>query len=276
MRLATLRSATTTTAAVSDDAAGDTWRAIDAPDLSVLFARPDRQALIEAGAASGQVVEPIAFETPLPSPAKVICCGLNYGDHIAEVGREKPDFPTLFVKFADSLRADGADIVVRDSTMVDWEAELAVVVGATLTRAGRDEAAAAIAGWTVANDISMRDWQKRTLQWFQGKAWDGCTPVGPWVVTPDAFDPAAGVRVRCEINGEEVQNGDPGTLIFDAADLLSYVSTFTTLRAGDLVLTGTPGGVGLGMEPQRFLSDGDEVVTEVTGLGRLVNRIRFA
>ncbi len=213
---------------------------------------------------------------PLAPPGKVICCGLNYGDHIDETGRERPAYPTLFAKYADTLLPDGADIVLPAGLEVDWEAELAVVVGAELRGATRDEAEAAIGGYTVANDISVRDWQRRTLQWFQGKAWDATTPIGPVVVTPDAIDPKAGVDVVCRVNGVERQRGNTRTLVFDCADLLAYVSTFTVLRPGDVVLTGTPGGVGMAMTPPHFLADGDVVETEVPGIGVLTNTIRFA
>lgn len=212
---------------------------------------------------------------PTGAPGKVICCGLNYGDHIAETGRERPSYPTLFAKHADTLVPDGADIVLPAGLEVDWEAELAVVVGAEIRGAGREEAAAAIGGYTVANDISVRDWQRRTLQWFQGKAWDATTPIGPVVVPPDAIDPVAGVDVVCRVNGEERQRGSTSTLVFDSAALLSYVSTFTVLRPGDVVLTGTPGGVGMAMTPPTYLADGDVVETEVTGIGVLTNTIRF-
>lgn len=158
---------------------------------------------------------------------------------------------------------------------MDWEAELAVVVGAELTAADRDLAARSIAGYTVANDVSVRDWQRRTLQWFQGKAWDRTTPLGPLVVTPDELDPVAGVEVICRVNGAERQRGNTRTLVFDAADLLAYVSAFTTLRPGDVVLTGTPGGVGMGMTPPVFLADGDLLETEIPGIGTLRNRLRL-
>ncbi|WGY00340.1 fumarylacetoacetate hydrolase family protein [Nocardioides sp. QY071] len=213
---------------------------------------------------------------PLSPPGKVICCGLNYGDHIAETGRERPSHPTLFAKYADTLLADGADIVLPAGVEIDWEAELAVVVGAELRRADRAEAAQAIGGYTVANDVSVRDWQRRTLQWFQGKAWDATTPIGPVVVPPDAIDPVAGVDVMCRVNGEERQRGNTRTLVFDCATLLSYISTFTVLRPGDIVLTGTPGGVGMGMTPPTYLHDGDVVETEIPGIGTLTNTIRFA
>jgi len=212
---------------------------------------------------------------PLPPPAKVICCGLNYGDHIAELGRELPSYPTLFAKHADTLVPDGADIVLPSGVQVDWEAELAVVVGAEIRGASREEAARAIGGYTVANDISVRDWQSRTLQWFQGKAWDATTPIGPVVVPADAIDPIAGVEVVCRVNGRERQRGNTRTLVFDCPSLLAYISTFTVLRPGDVVLTGTPGGVGMSMTPPTFLADGDVVETEVTGIGTLTNTVRL-
>lgn len=214
-------------------------------------------------------------ELPLAPPGKVICCGLNYGDHIEEAGRERPAYPTLFAKYADTLVADGADIVLPAGLEVDWEAELAVVVGTEIRGASREEAEAAIGGYTVANDISVRDWQRRTLQWFQGKAWDATTPIGPVVVAPEAIDPKAGVDVVCRVNGVERQRGNTGTLVFDCADLLAYISTFTVLRPGDVVLTGTPGGVGMGMTPPRYLADGDVVETEIAGIGTLTNTIRL-
>jgi len=212
---------------------------------------------------------------PLQPPGKVICCGLNYRDHIVEMGRELPAHPTLFAKYADTLIPDGADIVLPAEVQVDWEAELAVVVGTQIRGADRDEAANAIGGYTVANDISVRDWQNRTLQWFQGKAWDATTPIGPVVVPPDAIDPVAGVDVVCRVNGEERQRGNTRTLVFDCAGLLAYISTFTVLRPGDVVLTGTPGGVGMGMTPPTFLADGDVVETEIPGIGTLTNTVRL-
>lgn len=212
---------------------------------------------------------------PPPRPGKVICCGLNYGDHIAETGRDVPAFPTLFAKYPDTLVGPDDDIVLPAGLEVDWEAELAVVVARELRNATKREAEDAIGGYTVANDISVRDWQRRTLQWFQGKAWDATTPVGPVVVTPDEIDPVAGVEVICRVNGVERQRGNTKTLVFDSATLLSYISTFTVLRPGDLVLTGTPGGVGMGTDPPTYLADGDVVESEIPGIGTLTNTIRF-
>lgn len=277
MRFATVADATgTTTAAVLD---GDTWRALPAADLSALLAAgPAAPASAPAAlraAAAGDVLADAVPVLPLPAPRKVICCGLNYADHIRETGRALPAHPTLFPKYADTLTGPGDDIVLPAGVQADWEAELAVVVGATLRGADRETALAGIAGYTVANDISVRDWQYRTLEWFQGKAWDASTPVGPVVVTPDEADPAAGLDVVCRVNGEEVQRDSTRTLVFDPADLLAYVSAFTVLRPGDLVLTGTPGGVGVARDPQRFLADGDVVETEISGIGTLRNTVRL-
>ncbi|MFJ2619087.1 fumarylacetoacetate hydrolase family protein [Glutamicibacter sp. NPDC087344] len=229
-----------------------------------------RQAVV-SGSSNFIAANEATILNPIPTPTKVICCGLNYSDHILEMGRELPEYPTLFAKFADTLTDPNAQIFSENSESVDWEAELAVVVGSTLCQATEKDALEAIAGYTVANDISMRDWQRRTLQWFQGKAFDGTTPLGPYLVTPDELDPVAGVEVICRINGEEVQRGNTRTLVFAAASLLSYISSFTTLRAGDVVLTGTPGGVGMGMTPPRFLRSGDVLSTEIPGIGELVN-----
>ncbi|MFF0296123.1 fumarylacetoacetate hydrolase family protein [Kitasatospora sp. NPDC004614] len=247
---------------------GEVWHALPAPDLS---------AFLRTG-ATPQPGEPIPGAVPvlpLPTPGKVLCCGLNYAEHIREMGRELPSHPTLFAKFADTLAGPQDDLVLPRGLQLDWEAELAVVVGATLRRADRAAALAGIAGYTVANDVSVRDWQNRTAQWLQGKAWDGSCPVGPVVVTPDEVDPAAGLEVVCRVNGEQVQRDSTKTLVFDAADLLAYISTFTVLRPGDLVLTGTPGGVGAARDPQRFLADGDVLETSISGIGTLRNTVRL-
>lgn len=276
MKLATLRTAGQGTTAALATGAG-AYVALPASDVGELLARPDwRELVLEAAAATGQALPTagdVEYAPLLPRAGKVICCGLNYADHIQEMGRELPEYPTLFAKYADTLVGANDTIEIQGSDRVDWEAELAVVVGSELFHADEDQAAAAIAGYTVANDVSMRDWQNRTLQWFQGKAFDATTPVGPVLVTPDEV---SGVfDVVGYVNGDVVQKGNTGTLVFGPAKLLSYISQFTTLRPGDLVLTGTPGGVGMGMTPPRFLKDGDVLTTEITGIGRLENLVRI-
>lgn len=270
MQFATVVDATgRTTAAVRD---AGSWRALPAPDLSELLRAG---TLHDAAGRAGDTVLDATAVLPLPRPGKVICCGLNYADHIRETGRDLPAYPTLFAKYADTLVGPRDDILLPSGLEVDWEAELAVVVGATIRGADAERARAAIAGYTVANDISVRDWQNRTLQWFQGKAWDRSTPLGPVIVTPDEVDPKAGLQLVCRVNGEVMQHDSTSTLVFDAAALLSYISGFTVLRPGDVVLTGTPGGVGLARTPPRFLDDGDVVETEISGIGLLRNTIRI-
>ncbi|KUM42055.1 fumarylacetoacetate hydrolase family protein [Arthrobacter sp. EpRS71] len=276
MKLATLRTANGgTTAALATGA--DTYLTLPANDVGALLARPDwRNVVEEAAASKEQTIVAAAdadFAPLLPNAGKVICCGLNYGDHIQEMGRDLPEYPTLFAKYADTLMGANDPVEVTGSVRVDWEAELAVVVGSELFHADEDQAREAIAGYTVANDVSMRDWQNRTLQWFQGKAWDRSTPVGPVLVTAD--EAGEHFQVRGYVNGELVQDGNTSTLVFGPAQLLSYISQFTILRPGDLVLTGTPGGVGMGMTPPRFLADGDTLVTEIDGIGRLENQFRI-
>ncbi len=269
MHLATLATPDGTTAGVLLDGQ---WRRLPADDLSALLAT-STQPLTEL--EPGEVLPDATPVQPLPRPRKVICCGLNYGDHIAETGRERPAYPTLFAKYADTLIGPDEPIELPHGVDIDWEAELAVVVGASLRNADVEQAGAAIAGYTVANDISVRDWQRRTLQWFQGKAWDATTPLGPVVVTPDELDPVRGAEVTCRVNGVERQRGNTRTLVFDCASLLAYISTFTVLRPGDVVLTGTPGGVGMAMDPPLYLRDGDIVEVAVQGIGTLTNRVRL-
>lgn len=278
MKLATLRTGEGTTAAVAVDAG---FLPLQAPDAGTLLTTANWQSAVQTAletmaAGHGPHVVPEGeanFAPAVLQPGKVICCGLNYTEHILEMGRELPAHPTLFAKFADTLTGAQDTITVRGSDKVDWEAELAVVVGKELRHADESEAAAAIAGYCVANDVSMRDWQNRTLQWLQGKAFDASTPVGPVIVTADEFGAHPNFSVRGYVNGELVQSGESSTLVFGPAQLLAYISTFATLRPGDIVLTGTPGGVGSGMKPPRFLADGDVLTTEIDGLGRLDNTI---
>ncbi|KRF09331.1 2-hydroxyhepta-2,4-diene-1,7-dioate isomerase [Arthrobacter sp. Soil782] len=278
MKLATLRTGEGTTAAVAVDAG---FLPLQVRDIGTLIATPAWREAVEAAleahaAGNGPNVVPEAnanFAPAVLQPGKVICCGLNYTDHILEMGRELPAHPTLFAKFADTLTGAHDTITVRGSDNVDWEAELAVVVGKELRHASASEASEAIAGYCVANDVSMRDWQNRTLQWLQGKAFDASTPIGPVIVTADEFEANPNFSVRGYVNGELVQSGETSTLVFGADQLLAYISAFATLRPGDIVLTGTPGGVGSGMKPPRFLVNGDVLTTEIDGLGRLENTI---
>lgn len=215
------------------------------------------------------------FAPVVPSPSKVVCVGHNYRNHIEEMGRELPAYPTLFPKFADTLIGAHDDIVKPGETdALDWEVELVVVVGKPVRRATEDEAADAIAGFTVMNDVSVRDWQFRTIEWTQGKIWDSSTPVGPWLVSPDEVGgvrPA--LRVTTTVDGEVMQSDDTGTLLFDPVHLVQYVSTVIRLNPGDLIATGTPAGVGHARDPKVYLVGGETVVTEVEGVGACVNKV---
>ncbi|MFF4597460.1 fumarylacetoacetate hydrolase family protein [Amycolatopsis sp. NPDC001319] len=210
----------------------------------------------------------------VPHPDKIFCVGLNYHAHVGETGRDLPTYPVLFTKFAGSLVGASDDIVLPpEAQQVDYEAELVVVIGKAGRRISREAALEHVLGYTVANDVTMRDYQYKTHQWLQGKAWDRSTPLGPELVTPDEADVSA-APVSTVLNGVTLQSSDTSKLIFDIPTLVATVSEFTELLPGDLILTGTPGGVGYRRDPQVFLHDGDEVVVEVGGVGKLVNRVR--
>ncbi|ARJ04176.1 hypothetical protein GCM10010988_29060 [Cnuibacter physcomitrellae] len=204
-----------------------------------------------------------------PRPNKIFCVGLNYSSHIEETKRDLPTYPVLFPKFASNLVSADAPIVAPpESTQVDYEGELAVIIGRAGRRIRREDALDHVLGYSVANDVTMRDYQYKTHQWTQGKAWDSSTPLGPVVVTPDEVDlTAAGIRTT--LNDEVVQDSDLSKLIFDIPTLIATVSEFTVLEPGDVILTGTPGGVGYRRDPQLFLHPGDRVSVEIEGVGRI-------
>jgi acylpyruvate hydrolase len=273
MRLATIRRPDSTTAAARLE--GDELVVLPYPDVVALLAEPRWR---EAAAGTGdRVALSEADLAPPVRPAKVICVGLNYRSHIEEMGRPLPDHPTLFVKFPDTLTGPYDDLVIPSASQeVDWEVELGVVIGRPARHVDEVGAAACIAGYTVVNDISMRDWQWRTTQWDQGKNFEASTPVGPFVVTGDEIgDPEAtgtvDLEVTCRVDGETMQRGRTADLLFKPAAVVAYVSQFTTLRPGDLIATGTPGGVGAGRDPKVFLAPGQVLETAVEGIGSCRN-----
>jgi acylpyruvate hydrolase len=208
----------------------------------------------------------------IPRPAKVICVGLNYVAHVNESRGDLPDYPVLFTKFARSLTGARDDIPCpSESAAIDYEGELAVVIGRPARRVAPDAAMGVIAGYAVANDISMRDFQNRTHQWLQGKAWDASTPVGPYLVTAEEVGDPGALTLRTIVNGQVVQEASTAQLIFDIPTLVSRISEFTTLEPGDLILTGTPGGVGFRREPPLLLGPGDVVAVEIDRVGRIEN-----
>jgi acylpyruvate hydrolase len=213
------------------------------------------------------------FAPLTPRPEKVICIGVSYRDHVAEVGMEMPRFPTIFAKYSRSLIGAYDDIVLPvNSSAVDWEVELGLVIGATVRNADEQEAWAAVAGYTVVNDVSMRDWQLRTSQFLQGKTFEGSTPVGPWLVTPDEVDHARRLRLVCSVDHEVVQESVTDELVFSVGEIVSYLSSIITLVPGDLIATGTPAGVGAARKPPVFLSAGQTLRSSIDGLGEQANR----
>lgn len=271
MRLSTIRTATGTRAARVD---GDRYTEIDAPDVGALLADPTWRYRAVAAAGPEHRAGDVALAPVVPRPGKIICVGLNYRTHILEMGRELPGFPTLFAKYPEALIGPADPIELPpESDAVDWEAELAVVVGTRVRRTSEERAEAAIAGFAVLNDVTMRDWQYRSVQWLQGKTFEASTPFGPELVTPDELP--GGVRPAVEltgtVDGEVVQSANTSDLVFDPVALIRYVSTVLTLNPGDVIATGTPGGVGHARTPKRYLAAGSRLVTQIAGVGRLDN-----
>jgi acylpyruvate hydrolase len=274
MKLGTIRTLDGTTQAVRVE--DDVLIQLDSPDIGALLATPGWAE--HAAAATEPVTQArgAAFAQVVPRPSKIVCVGLNYRNHILEMGRDLPEYPTLFSKYADTLVGATDDIVKPpESDEFDWECELAVIIGTTVRRARGRDAERAIAGFSMLNDVTCRDWQFRTHEWLQGKNWAATTPLGPYLVTVDEVP--GGVRPSLEIStridGETVQEDDTGDLLFDPVALVEYVSTMATLRPGDVIATGTPGGVGHARKPARYLQAGQVLTTEIAGLGRCDNRV---
>lgn len=245
-------------------------------DVGELLRSPEWTSIARAGErvlCSLADTDPGAWAPLIPTPGKIICVGLNYRAHIAEMNHDLPEAPTLFTKFPEALIGAGDPIQVPPwaTDAVDWEGELAVVIGRTARRVDEEGAAASIAGYAVFNDISMRDYQYRTMQWLAGKSFEGTTPFGPYLVTPDEFE--HGAPLRCEVNGELMQEAPTDDLVFTPEHLIADISRIFPLAPGDVIATGTPHGVGHGRDPKRYLRIGDEVVTTIAGLGTQRNLI---
>jgi 2-keto-4-pentenoate hydratase/2-oxohepta-3-ene-1,7-dioic acid hydratase in catechol pathway len=216
----------------------------------------------------------ITLLAPIPRPPKFICVGLNYRDHAAESHSEIPSVPTIFGKFSNTVTAPGGPIVLpRNSTKPDYEAELAFVIG----RGGRHIAAENwrrhVAGYTIVNDVSARDFQRATSQWLMGKTFDTFAPMGPWITTADEIADPHALNIRLTLNGELMQNSNTRELIFKIPELVAFLSSVVTLEPGDIVATGTPAGVGFARKPPRWLRPGDDVRISIDGLGELRNPV---
>jgi 2-keto-4-pentenoate hydratase/2-oxohepta-3-ene-1,7-dioic acid hydratase in catechol pathway len=213
---------------------------------------------------------------PVTRPGKIIAVGRNYQEHAAEEGLTAPPDPVVFAKFPSALTGHGAQIVWRasDTEQVDYEAELAVVIGRTARDVPESAALDHVLGYSCLNDVSARDLQFRDGQWVRAKSLDTFCPMGPWIVTTDELPDTGDLRIRCLVNGELLQDASTADMVHDVRRLISHCSRTMTLEPGDIIATGTPGGVGVFRQPPRFLRDGDEVVVEIDGVGRLANRCR--
>jgi 2,4-diketo-3-deoxy-L-fuconate hydrolase len=210
---------------------------------------------------------------PIPRPGKIVCVGLNYKDHAEEQGVELPAAPLFFAKYTTSLIGPGDPIVIPSVVQkADYEAELGVVIGATVKRVSKENALEAVAGYVVANDVSARDLQFADGQWTRGKSPDTFCPVGPLVPAAEVTDPHA-LGIRAILNGETMQDSTTANLIFGIDEIISYASRTSTLEEGDLILTGTPAGVGVFRDPQRLLQPGDEITIEIDGVGSISNPV---
>jgi 2-keto-4-pentenoate hydratase/2-oxohepta-3-ene-1,7-dioic acid hydratase in catechol pathway len=252
-----------------------------APELprdaaALLAAGPAALARAQSAAANAPGRLPLAsvrLAAPILRPPKFLAIGLNYADHVAEAGLEPPQLPTAFNKQSTCVTGPRDPVhLPRVSSALDYEGELGFVIGRRCRHVPRSRAHEVIAGYLVVNDVTVRDWQLRVPTWTMGKSFDTHGPLGPWLTTADEIDPS-GLRLRTWVNGELRQDSSTKHLIFDCAALVEHLSTAFTLEPGDVVATGTPGGVGIAMKPPRLLQLGDVVRVEIEGLGELENTV---
>ncbi|WP_050184091.1 fumarylacetoacetate hydrolase family protein [Domibacillus robiginosus] len=217
----------------------------------------------------------VKIGAPVTNPGKMICVGHNYREHILEMKRELPSHPVVFAKFANTIVGPEDNIPFHPiSEQLDYEAEFAFVIGKRARNVSQEEALDYVAGYTIVNDVTYRDIQRRTIQWLQGKTVDGSAPMGPWLITSDELTNPSGLEISLTVNGEERQRSNTANLVFSVQRLVEFLSELMTLEPGDVILTGTPGGVGVAMEPQQFLKEGDVVRIEVDRVGVLENKVK--
>lgn len=220
-------------------------------------------------------LEPGRYGPPVSGVGKIVCVGLNYTDHAAESAMATPSEPVLFFKSTTSICGPHDDVVLPPgSEKTDWEVELGVIIGETARRVTRSEALSHVAGYLIVNDLSERAFQlERGGQWVKGKSCDTFGPLGPWLVTQDEIHDVGTLALWLSVNGRRYQNGSTGSMIFDVPTLVSYISHFMTLMPGDVISTGTPAGVGLGLKPPRYLGRGDVMELGIQGLGAQRHRV---
>lgn len=232
-----------------------------------------RQAAEQAGAARLALAD-VTVEAPILRPPKILAVGLNYRDHIAETGMQTPKYPMIFNKQSTAVTGpDTAIHVPRVSGDVDYEGELAVVIGRFCRHVPKNRAAEVIAGYTIAHDVSVRDWQRRVPTFTMGKSFDTHCPLGPYLVTADEVGDPHALDLETRVNGEVRQSSNTCQLLFDCFDLVEHLSTAFTLEPGDVISTGTPGGVGFAMKPPKYLTPGDRVKIAIDKLGVLENHV---
>lgn len=270
MKLATLRLAGSTAAVRIDD--DTTATVIDGySDLSALLANSEWKTIAANASGSTVNLDGADYAPVVPNPGKIICVGLNYANHIKEMGRELPEYPTLFAKFKEALTGPYDDVIVPSyaASQLDWEGELAFVVGKSAYQVSEADAESYIAGYSVMNDYTMRDYQYRTLQWDQGKTFEKTSGFGPFLTTTDSY--TFGGRLETKLEGQVVQTTTTDDLVFTPAKLVEYISHIVTLAPGDVVITGTPGGVGHARKPGLYIQDGQTVEVSIEGLGTVKN-----
>jgi acylpyruvate hydrolase len=246
---------------------GDTAHLLSAAPISPGF---DIDQLTAMSSDKSVPVAEVRFLAPVIDPRKIICLGLNFKAHVEEAGRDLPDYPVFFTKFSETIIGPFDDIVAPpESKQVDYEAEMAVVIGKHARRVKAENALDVVAGYTIANDVSMRDYQSKSHQWLQGKAWPRSTPIGPWFVTVDELGDAMGLEIRLELDGVELQRAKTDLMIFDVPHTIAALSEFVELQPGDIVLMGTPSGVGFKREPPEYLTPGRRVRVEIDGIGAI-------
>ncbi len=214
----------------------------------------------------------VRLAAPVPNPSKILAIGLNYADHIAETGRPTPEHQVWFGKLANTINGPFDPVQIpKASDKIDYEVELVAVIGKRARHISYENAAAHVFGYMVGNDVSVRDWQRQTPQWLLGKSFDSHAPMGPWITTADEIGDPHRLGIRCRVNGETRQNSNTRELVFNVWDQIAHLSKAMTLEPGDLIFTGTPGGVGNAMTPPRLLKAGDVVRCEIDELGAIEN-----
>ncbi|ARV65805.1 fumarylacetoacetate hydrolase family protein [Corynebacterium glutamicum] len=278
MRLATIRTNGTTIAArVESENTATTIEGF--ANVGELLQESNWRELAENAAGEAVTFENKELDAVVPAPKKIVCVGLNYANHIKEMGRDLPDTPTLFVKFPDALIGPFDDVVVPEwaNKALDWEGEMAVIIGKRARRVKQADAAEYIAGYAVMNDYTTRDFQyaapAKTPQWHQGKSLEKSAGFGPWMTTPDSFE--FGGELATYLEGEKVQSTPTNDLVFSPEKLIEYITHIYPLDAGDVIVTGTSGGVGHARNPQRYIGDGETVKVEIAGLGFIENKTVF-